>query len=249
MQTISWLAFLSHGALSRSAVHFFPFSGNVSAPYATECRLTVFGGGLATRGVTIEGARLGQPDGLKIEDAFPEIATVTDGRLVGLQVDLESLQPRVDLSASGCYIEVLRNGQGGGGAMRFRPALVDPSGRPRGEFAPLIACSDRFQTTTLIVVNRSGESHIPGVAVRPPTARPWDGGVTPITIVAPTVPADSVDEVVLDGNVWNEATRQECSWGESVTRAVEIVEPPLGVAYFAVYREPESRRAVSVSAL
>ncbi|MFM1848200.1 MAG: hypothetical protein RL417_1674 [Pseudomonadota bacterium] len=249
MQTISWLAFFSHSALSRAVVHFFPFSSTVSAPYGTECRLTVFGGGLPTRAVTLEGARLGQPDGVKLEEAFPELASTSDGRLVGLQIDLESVQSRVDLSASGCVVELLRSESGGRGALRFRPALVEISGRTRDARAPLIASRDRFQTTSLIVVNRSGESFTPELRVRSASARPWDGGVTPTPLQSSMIVHDGVEEITLDGGVWEEATRQECSWGESASRAVELGEPPLGAAFFAVYREPESKRPVCVSAL
>jgi hypothetical protein len=249
MQTVSWLAFLPTGTLTRAVVHFFPFSSNVSAPYVTECRLTIFGAGLPTRAVTLEGARLGQPDGLRLEDAFPETATVLDGRLVGLQIDLEGVQQRMDLSASGCVIEISRSTPGGGGAVRFRPVLLDHPGRSRTPLAPLIAEQDRFQTTSLVVINRSGNPFVPLLGVRPSSARPWEGELVQASLAAPTVAADSIEEISFDGTVWDDGVRQECSWGESVTRAVQLGEPPRGVAYFAVYREPESRRAVSVSAL
>lgn len=246
MQTVSWLTFISTSALTRTVVHFFPFSSGVSAPYGTECRFTVFGGGLTTRSVMLDGARLGQPDGVRVDDVFAEVGGAADGRLCGLQIDLECSQQRVDLSASGCVVEIARSE---GGAVRFRPAPIGSGEERQAPTAPLIACRDRFQTTTLVVINRSGEPFAPIVQVRPGAARPWDGGVELSRVNTPVVAHDSVEEIPLDEAFWGDGTRQECSWGESITRAVDLAEPPPGIALYACYREPDHRRPVSVSAL
>lgn len=246
MQTVSWLTFISTSAITRTIVHFFPFSSGVSAPYGTDCRFTVFGGGITTRSVTLDGARLGQPDGVRVDDVFPEVSSVGDGRLVGLQIDLECSQQRVDLSASGCVIEIARSE---GGAVRFRPAQVEVTPRSHDAVPPLIACRDRFQSTSLVVINRTGESFLPLVRLRPVGARPWDGAVELVSLSTPAVAPDSVEEIPFDDAVWGDATRQECSWGESTSRALDLVRPPPGVVVYACYREPEHRRPVSVSAL
>lgn len=246
MHVVSWLAFVSTSALTRTVVHFFPFSSGVSAPYGSECRFTVFGGGLATRSVLLDGARLGQPDGVRVEDVFPEVSSVGDARLVGLQVDLECAQQRVDLSASGCVVEITRTD---GGAVRFRPSLLHTAGGAAPATAPLVACRDRFQTTSLVVINRTTEPFVPTMRCRPIAARPWDGAVDLLEFSAAAVAPDSVEEIHLEDSVWGDATRQECSWGESTTRAVDVPVYPPGVALYACYREPEHRRPVSVSAL
>ena len=246
MQTVSWLTFISTSAITRTVVHFFPFSSGVSAPYGTDCRFTVFGGGLTTRAVVLDGARLGQPDGVRVDDVFPEVSSVGDGRLVGLQIDLECAQQRVDLSASGCVIEIARSE---GGAVRFRPAQIEAAARTQDVTPPLIACRDRFQSTSLVVVNRTGDPFSPLVRIRPVGARPWDGAVELISLSTPAVGPDSVEEIPFDDVVWEEATRQECSWGESMSRALDLGGPPPGVVMYACYREPEHRRPVSVSAL
>jgi len=252
MQSVSWLAFVAHNTLSRTVVHFFPFSGSVSAPYATECRLTIFGVGISERSVTLDGARLGQPDGVRLEDAFPEVAVGGESRLLGLQIDLESTQQRLDLSASACFIEFVRPGGGAGGNLRYRPMRLmgEPGGlgsRAAAEIAPCIIVADRFQTTSFVVVNRSAEPVIPAVRCPAAEGAPWQCGVGLSPVPLATVAPGAVVELEFDAATVGASTEQECSWGRCATRALDIAAPPPGVAYFALGREPEQRRPISVS--
>jgi hypothetical protein len=235
-------------------VHFFPFSGSVAAPYGTECRLTLFGSGVVERSVLLEGARLGQPDGLRLEDAFPEVGAHAEGALLGLQIDLESTQQRIDLSASGCFVEFLRPGGGAAGALRFRPLRMTAEssgvGTKDGEVAaPCVVVADRFQTTSLVVVNRSAEPVIPFVRRPEVGAASRQGGVNPASVALPSVAPRAVVEFEFDVATFGPAAEQECSWGRCTTRALDVGPPSPGVAYFTLGRELEQRRLTCVSAL
>lgn len=116
-QSVRWVGFCQSTAVTRTLVHFFPSAGNVTAPYAANCKLTVFGRGLTRRSLQIEGARLSHPDGLKIEDVFPEVRENTSS-LYGIEIELSTGQQRVDMSASSSIFEIVTGGQ----SVKYLPA-------------------------------------------------------------------------------------------------------------------------------
>ncbi len=145
MQTVRWLGFCVSQSMSRSLLHFFPSCENASAPYPATCTLTLLAGegsgqnnavqphaiqrnGPDARGaqldaappvravVALEGGRLGHPDGLRLEDAFPTLRTEVSG-LFGIQVEISTPQPRLDVGSSGCVLEVISQSQ----PVRFVP--------------------------------------------------------------------------------------------------------------------------------
>lgn len=245
MQSVAWLGFGAHSAVSRTLVHFFPFSSSVGAPYATECRLTLFGSGAPARTVALDGARLGQPDGLRLEDAFPELASGAEARFFGLQIELESSQPRVDLSASACFIEFVRPGASSATAVRYRPMVIGPSGTAAAEGAstpPFVVVDDQFQKTSFVVVNRSTQAVQPVVR-----SHGGENGGGWMTLPFASVAAGAVEEFQFESAVVDGGLVQECSWGRCATRALDVVGPPPEVAYFALRREPDHRRPISVN--
>jgi hypothetical protein len=116
MQSIKWLGFCVAQTMSRSVLHFFPSSDNASAPYAASCTLTLFGAGGVRSSVVLEGGRLGHPDGLRLEDAFPALKGEASG-VFGLEVEISTPQPRLDVTSSGCVVEIVSQGL----PVRFAP--------------------------------------------------------------------------------------------------------------------------------
>ena len=115
MQSVKWIGFGVSNALSRTVVHFFPSGGGVTAPYPANCMLNLFSltvdesiGGLAhkleEKKIVLEGARLSQPDGVRLDQAFEDLSQGVKG-FFGITVELSTGQPKVDLSGSSCIIE------------------------------------------------------------------------------------------------------------------------------------------------
>lgn len=157
MQTVIWKGPIIGSALSRSFLHFFPSSGNVTAPYNTVCRLTLFGAGIEQKIVNLEGARLSQPDGVKLDEVFPALREGIKG-FAGLEVELSGGHARVDLAGSSCVFEYLTGNQ----SVRFWPrqyvlsslaATAGGAGR-RGSGAPSKVAEVSAQEREASVVRR-----------------------------------------------------------------------------------------------
>src|SRR5690606_18742719 len=99
MNSMRWRGFFICNSVTRPYVHFFPHSANTTAPYPVVATITIFGAGLKTASVSLEGARLSQPDGVRLDAIFEDLATGVQG-LPGIEVELHSNQRRVDMSAS-----------------------------------------------------------------------------------------------------------------------------------------------------
>ena len=84
-QVVSWVAPVVSSGLTRTVVHFFPAARGVASPYSVSCRLTLFGGGIERRSVVLEGARLNQPDGLFVDEAFPELPEMVQAAALPVQ--------------------------------------------------------------------------------------------------------------------------------------------------------------------
>ena len=89
---------------TRSRIHFFPTAGTAGGHYPVACSLRLFGKGLKDRSVELEGGRVSQPDGFRIEDAFPDLPSDISGP-VGLEVGLKVSQGRLNLLGSEVFIE------------------------------------------------------------------------------------------------------------------------------------------------
>ncbi len=279
MQNATWLSFCVSNSVTRASVHFFPNSDNVTAPYPANCAITLFGGGVDSRSVVLEGGRLSNPDGLRLDDAFPELKADASG-MFGLAVELTSpQQSRLNMAGSGCVIELSSHGY----CCRFRPArlLEQPSEQEKARIRRQakegvssssascrcpsktgIALKDVAHTTSLVVVNGS-EYRVRAVdhrkSVQSESVMPQ-----PKKAIGEVLP-QSVFEFPFGDEFFEGGLEQECSWGKLKSQALnlslEVVreseevfggEPVLlgaSVAAYVVYRDANSRRIVSVDAL
>lgn len=249
MQNVRWLSFCISNAVTRSVVHFFPSSANVAAPYAAECSLTLFGRDSTRKTVVLEGARFGQPDGVRLDDAFPALQEGTSG-FFGLEFSISSNQPRTDLQTSGCILELSSRGH----SCRFRPLQLivpeDVQGRaltPEPHLhGPALGIKDSFNTTSLVLVNGSDAVYNPKVAVRSNSPGEFGKGLSLEPLAAQNVIEIDLGEQFVASD---EAPR-ECSWGLLRSGGIWLTEPPpLGVAAYLMYRDVVTRRPVSVSCL
>lgn len=281
MQSVSWLSFCVSNAVTRTSVHFFPCADNVTAPYPANCTMTLFGSGVVARTITLEGGRLSNPDGLRLDDAFPELKSELNG-IFGLAIELTTPQPRLDLRSSSCVIEFMAHGL----PARFWPCTLArsegaspfASARERAAASAVgapahsllrsktaIALKDPVLSASLVVVNGS-----PATArvLCEPSASSVTAHVQRQFLVE--VPAQGVQEVVLQDSFYEGCAAQECSWGNLKARALTLcleiqagaVESTDGqpepasstalstaVASYIVYRDAASRRIASVLAL
>jgi hypothetical protein len=147
---------------TRSRIHFFPTAGTAGGHYPVACSLRLFGKGLEARSVELEGGRVSQPDGVRIEDAFPDLPSDISGP-VGLEVGLKVSQGRLNLLGSEVFIvsssaqmnmvyngapfRVVYRGEGD-------PAVVQEVVAKR---TGLVAV-ERGQTASLIIINTGADS-------------------------------------------------------------------------------------------
>lgn len=211
MQAIKWLTFGISNALTKTVVHFFPSSGNVTAPYPAHCKLSIFGKDLQRKSILVEGARLSQPDGIKMEEAFPQLKSDVSGYF-GLEVEISTPQPRIDLSGSSCVIELAARSH----SARFWPRCLNGA---QSGFHPRsgLVLKDPFNTTSMILVNPSASTVIPlihigaGIAVEEDVNADQEKKRQAIKI--DPLPADSVVEIALSDLLDEEYPVQVQSWG------------------------------------
>ena len=248
MQNVRWLTFCVSNAITRSVVHFFPASVSVAAPYAANCKLTLFGKGIESKSVALDGARFGQPDGVRLDDVFPQLQEGTNG-FFGLEFEITTPQPRTDLSASSCIIELASRGQ----SCRFWPRrfIEDADAAARG-MAPvrtaaqrsMLAIKDAFCTSSLVLVNGSSEAYTPSVSAALVDEK------EPAAIAIESLAPHSIVEVEIGELLESGQTPQECAWGLVRTGALWMSAPmPEQVVCYVMYRDAVTRRPLSVVSL
>jgi hypothetical protein len=254
MQTIRWTAFGLSNSMTRTIVHFLPCGGDTTAPYPANCTLQVFGlGNGGTKRVldqvVLEGARIGQPDGVRLDQAFAELHEGCEG-FFGLTIDLSTIQPRIDLSTSSCIIEFWSRAN----SVRFRPQPVSVSGgsnlaepgfslaraAERRRAAGILALKDSFNSCSLLAVNDSD-------AMRK-TAFQMEPGI-PDEAGAQEVGPRSTLEIPLDNGLFSKVPSSEASWGFVQAAGIGSDSTDDGLALFALYRDCSTRALVSVCAL
>lgn len=240
MQTVSWLGFGICSSLTRTMVHFFPSAGGVSAPYQSSCQISVFSSAMEPKSALLDGVRLSQPDGIRLEEAFPALQP-GGGGLFGVHIKIATNQPRVELQKSLCFIEVVNQFN----SARFAPYLeraasAEPAS-PRGG----AAIKDAFHTTTCVIVNGSDKNETVSLLAS-------GIGNEPVrTAATREVPSGGVIEVDLDAaQLFTQAQPVEQSWGLVRSQSVFLndnLSDQIGV--FLVYRDCESKKPISVCAL
>lgn len=233
----------------RSRLHFFPNGGATGGHHPVSCQLTLFGKGIESRSVRLDGGRLNQPDGVRLEDAFPTLNTESSG-LCGLEVALSCPQGRVNLLSSRVVIEMVSpQFTLTYGAAPFR---IDPRGFE--EEAPVaIAPVSRESiglgihsatcAPSMIVVNSGEESFRPDFHTSPVS------GDAPLQVgmVAPR----SAVEFPLDDALCGRGDVRECLWGDAViekTWSPQVASIDT-VECYMLYRDPASKRPLSVCAI
>ncbi|MCB0333786.1 MAG: hypothetical protein KDD55_09830 [Bdellovibrionales bacterium] len=243
MQSITWATFCVANSLARTVVHFFPSSGTVTAPYPAMCKFTLFSQGECAKTQSLEGLRLSQPDGVRLEDIFPFLREGVNG-MMGLHITLSTLQPRIDLSPSDCVIEIASRSH----SVRFHPKQLESGKEAIAVDGPLLGFDDQFHSSSLVVVNgakdvfeaslswigESAEVPVHERAARSEKVSPW-----------------SVEEFSLHKEIEDScAPRVEQSWGASRAASFSLEkEIPAGSACFMMYRDATTKLPVSVVAV
>lgn len=236
---------------ARSRLHFFPSAGTTAGHYPVACELTLFGKGLERRSISLDGGRLNQPDGIRLEDAFPAVVSDLSG-LCGLEVRLSCPQGRINLLNSRVVIETVSPqfslafslapfqaefGDGDGSEQAPSENTTPPQ--------PLIgiAVQDAMGSPSLIVVNAGRDLERPDLfCVSRNEEAPLHVG---------TVSAESVAEFPLDEALCKQGVKHEAIWGDAVIEKFWSTSSNAGaqVSWYVLYRDPVTKRPVSVCAL
>lgn len=129
----------------RSRIHFFPTAGNTGGHYPVVCTLTLYGKGIEKRTLQLDGGRINQPDGVRLEDAFTGIYGEHQD-IFGLDVGLSVAQGRLNLLPSQVFIEsvssqisLLYSGAPFGIAANISPAQRESGGQGTGNRNEIIS--------------------------------------------------------------------------------------------------------------
>lgn len=213
------------------------------------CRLTVFGKGIETRSIRLDGGRLNQPDGIRLEEAFPALTTESSG-ICGLEVHLSCPQGRVNLLSSRVVIEMV--------SPQFSltysaaPFVPDVEGEVEGALSlpreqqrarVAVGIQDGSCSTSLIVVNASSS------ILKPDFMYVANGIEIPLHVG--TAATRSATEFPLDDALGGPALKKECLWGEAKIEKLwsNTLQDASAVEAYLLYREPLSRRPISVCAI
>ena len=253
--TVRTLAFCISSANTKSRVHFFPAAGISSGPYPIFCKLTLFGKGVERKSVMLDGGRLGQPDGLRLEDAFPTLRSEQSG-MFGLEIELSCpQQSRINLLPSQCFIDLV----GPQYSIQYSAAPFIPTKAEASEVSGYsmasevvssvrrrprigIGMHDAYLVTSLVSVNSEKNP------LRPELWKVANSKVSSLQVG--TVAAESALEVPLDDFLFRESQPQEASWGLMRTEGVFLSEIPNdNIAFYMLYRDSQGRKPVSVCAI
>lgn len=234
-QTVRWLGFGVSGSLTRTLAHFFPSSGNVTAPYPAQCKLTVFAETIGMKSVVLDGARFSQPDGVRLDVAFPALEQEKIA-LSGIIVELVASQPRIDISHSACVIEFCSKGH----SSKYRPLKL--GNFPSSGTVPAI--NDAFTVTSLVIVNGRDES-----LTVPVGFIDWQMDREPriVSISSDPVPPLGVRDIEINEQVFAGCNPVETAHG--LVRIAPLVLRdvlPDGAVCYVVHRDALTRRPVSI---
>jgi hypothetical protein len=232
----------------KSRIHFFPSAGNTGGHHPVLCQVTVFGKGIERRSVQLDGGRLNQPDGIRLEDAFPALNLEATG-LYGVEMILTCPQSRVSLLNSRVVIEMVSPQF----ALAYSAApcrALDASEvnsplnvKPNAAKAIGIGINDASMSSSLVLVNAGEEIFRPDFSHATTSA----DASFPIGTVGP----GSVVEVPLDDTLCKAGMLRQSLWGETRVEKVwsETLPELDSVAGYILYRDPVTRRPLSVCAL
>lgn len=239
----------------KTRVHFFPTAGSTTSHQPITCVLSLFGKGIEKRAVMLDGGRLNQPDGVRLEEAFPTLRNEASG-IFGLEIQLSSQQGRVNLLSSQAAIELVSPQSS---LMYYSaPFVADVDEvatlESQGDISQRLAAArrrsfvgvgmqDAFVTTSLVMVNSTNETVRPAI---------FHGvGEEAQSLPVGNISPESAMEIPLEESLFKKTAPHECLWGLSRAEKISVGPDSLTphTAFYVMYRDPVSKRPVSVCAL
>ena len=242
----------------RSRIHFFPTAGNAGGHYPVVCSLTLYGKSVEKRTVQLDGGRINQPDGLRIEDAFAGLSVEHQG-LFGLDIGLSVAQGRLNLLPSQVFVEsassqlnLLYSGASFGSVSSQGEDQRDDTEQRLGDAGADVACKGRRvgmvvleedRNASLVIVNGSD------AVVKPQVSLVHEGVEIPTQLG--TVGAHSVFEFPLKEVLAQSIVRHNTMVGGlSVARlACTLFENIDQVEVYVLYRYTDSKIPCAVTVL
>ncbi len=252
--SVRTLVFCLSTATIKTRVHFFPSAGASGGHSAVSCVLTLFGKGIEKRSVMLDGGRLNQPDGLRLEDAFPALRGEVSGAF-GLEIQLSCPQSRVNLLTSQTAVEFVSSSS----SMMYGGAPFEPMQEEADDqaAAPLsdrlqaikprspaaVAVLDGALTSSLVILNAGPDT------LKPEISHSVGEGSRPLHVGA--LSPESVVEVPLEEAMFRESVERETLWGATRVEKMVLAESARSpeASYYLLYRDPASKRPVSVCSL
>ena len=249
-------AFCLTTSAARSRIHFFPSAGSTAGHYPVACEITIFGKGIERRSVHLDGGRLNQPDGIRLEDAFPALASEVSG-IFGLEVSLSSSQGRMNLLSSRLVVEIVSSQflLSFGAAPFSINTSFDSSTNQTDLKAQIgitelnhdqigaratVVMHDSICVPSLVIVNSSSELVRPDFRHRV--------GTSEDTLHLGTVAPESVVDFPLDDALCKYGEKHQALWGDVVIEKI-WGKPQPGVECYILNRECKSKRPISVCAV
>lgn len=253
--TVKTVMFCLSTSSIKTRVHFFPSAGSSTSHQPIACALTLFGKGIEKRSVMLDGGRLNQPDGVRLEDAFPSLRGEASG-IFGLEIQLSSAQGRVNLSHSQAAVELVSSqssllytsapfvadAEASGQEVETGDVIARLQAARRKSFVG-IGMQDSFVATSLIMINSTQENVRPSIF----HGVGEEAQSLPVGNIAP----ESAMEIPLDESLFKKSSPHQCLWGLSRAEKISVGSDSLSpnTAFYVMYRDPVSKRPVSVCAL
>ncbi len=253
-QSFKALVFCISTSTIKTRVHFYPSAGSSGGHHAISCLFTLFGKGIEKRSVLLDGGRLNQPDGVRLEDAFPTLRGEASG-VFGLEIELSCQQSRLPLQSSLAAVELVSPQStvmymsvpflpsGEQGAIEEKAEHETRLSHPRRQSFMGVGLQDSYFSTSLVMVNSSDDTVRPSVFHR--------SGENASALQVGTLAPHSAVEIPLEEALFKESSPHECLWGLSRAEKISVdansITPE--TAYYLMYRDTASKRPISVCAL
>lgn len=252
--SVRTLVFCLSTASIKTRIHFFPSAGATGGHFPVSCLLTLFGKGIEKKSVLLDGGRLNQPDGLRLEDAFPVLRGEVSG-VFGLEIQLSCQQGRVNLLSSQAAVEFVSTSSSMMyGCAPFAPMteeteeqalppLADRSQSARPRSGAAIAVQDSSLASSLVIVNAAA------APLKPELSHASQAAMKPLHVG--TLSPESVIEVPLEEAMFRDSAPRDTIWGS--VRVEKMLMPESARAsecsYYLLFRDPATKRPVSACAL
>lgn len=272
-QTVITRFFSFAGAGISTRLHFMPAVCASAAPTDILCGFSIFGRGIEPKRVVLDGAKSGQPDGVRLEDAFPALKSQTVSGVIGVEMEISSSHPRLNLLTSQLFVEIItasysviysqqpffnkpvelepspleanaqQRSAGSSLSNDNPPQISQLLGGGRKELPVALAFSGSGLIDSSLIIINSANE-----SLRPTISRTNHGSVRPLH--CGTVSPMTVLEVPLNDLILKDSP--EILSGEDSFRAEALyLESAVSTsaAYYMVYRASDTRNPVSVLSL